>query len=128
MSRTRRQIESRIERIKREIAKLDAIHPGKLSQQYNVCGNPQCRCKADPPQKHGPYNQVSFTWRGKGTSRFVRKEDLTRVKRELKNYQRLRELTDEWIELSMELASSRPKTPAGLKCRQMMKFGGDGVS
>lgn len=104
MSRTRRQIEARIERIKREVAKIDRIHPGSLSQQYNVCGNAQCRCKADPPQKHGPYHQVSFTWRGKSSSRFVRKEDLARVKRELKNYQRLRELTDEWIELSFELA------------------------
>lgn len=104
MSRTRRQLEARIERIKREIVKLDRIHPGSLSQQYNVCGNAQCRCKADPPQKHGPYNQVSFSWRGKSSSRFVRKEDLGRVKRELKNYQRLRELTDEWIELTIELA------------------------
>lgn len=104
VSRTRRQLEARIERIKREIGKLDRIHPGSLSQQYNVCGNAQCRCKADPPQKHGPYHQVSFSWRGKSSSRFVRKEDLARVKRELKNYQLLRELTDEWIELSFELA------------------------
>lgn len=104
MSRTRRQLEARIERIKRDIAKLDRIHPGSLSQQYNVCGNAQCRCKADPPQKHGPYHQVSFSWRGKSSSRFVRKEDLARVKRELRNYQLLRKLTDEWIELSLELA------------------------
>ena len=104
MSRTRRQIEARIERIKREIVKLDRIHPGSLSEQYNVCGQPQCRCKAKPPKRHGPYHQVSFTWRGKNTSRFVRKDDLARVKRLLTNYQRLRELMDEWIELSMELA------------------------
>lgn len=104
MTRTRRQLEARIERIKREIVKLDRIHPGSLSEQYNVCGHPQCRCKAKPPQRHGPYHQVSFTWRGKNTSRFVRKDDLARVKRQLTNYQRLRELTDEWIELSIELA------------------------
>ena len=104
MSRTRHQVETRIERIKREITSLDGIHPGSLSQQYNVCGNPQCRCKDDPPKKHGPYHQVSFTWRGKSTTRFVRKPDLARVKRQLKNYKRLRELTDEWIELTMELA------------------------
>ena len=34
----------------------------------------------------------------------VRKDDLARVKRDLGNYQRLRDLTDEWIELSIELA------------------------
>jgi len=104
MTHARRQLEARIERIKREIVKLDRIHPGSLSEQYNVCGQPQCRCKAKPPQRHGPYHQVSFTWRGKNTSLFVRKDDLARVKRQLTNYQRLRELTDEWIELSMKLA------------------------
>ena len=103
MARTRRQIEARIERIKGEIVKLDRIHPGSLSKQYNVCGHAQCRCKASPPRRHGPYHQVSFTWRGKNTSRFVRKGDLDRVQRELRNYERLRQLTDEWIELSMEL-------------------------
>ena len=103
MARTRRQIEARIERIKREIATLDRIHPGSLSSQYNVCGHAKCRCKASPPQRHGPYHQVSFTWRGKNTSRFVRKADLARVRKELRNYERLRELTDEWIALSMEL-------------------------
>jgi hypothetical protein len=104
MTRTRRQLEARIERIKREIVKLDRIHPGSLSQQYNVCGQPQCRCKAKPPQRHGPYHQVSFAWRGKNTSRFIRKDDLARVTRELKNYQRLRKLIGQWIDLSMELA------------------------
>ena len=103
MARTRRQLEARIERIKRAIAKLDRIHPGSLSKQYNVCGNAQCRCKDDPPKKHGPYHQVSFTWRRKNTSRFVRKSELARVKRDLGNYQRLRDLTDEWIEFSIEL-------------------------
>ena len=103
MARTRRQIEARIERIKGEIGKLDRIHPGTLSKQYNVCGQAQCRCKADPPQRHGPYHQVSFTWRGKNTSRFVRKDDLARVRTDLRNYERLRELMDEWVGLSMEL-------------------------
>ena len=116
MTRTRRQIETRIERIKRQIVKLDRIHPGSLSEQYNVCGQPGCRCKAKPPQRHGPYHQVSFSWRGKNTSRFVRKDDLVRVTRELTNYQRLRELTDEWIEASMELARAMS--------RDLLKLGG----
>lgn len=76
-----------------------------MSKQYNVRGQPQCRCKADPPQQHGPYHQVSFTWRGKNTSRFVRKDDLARVRRDLRNYERLRELMDEWVGLSMELTT-----------------------
>jgi hypothetical protein len=104
MTRTPRQIELRIQRIKDEIVSLDEIQPGSLSRQYNVCGNPQCACKATPPRKHGPYYQVSFTWRGKHSTRFVGKDTLARTRRRLENYQRLRTLTDEWIELTMELA------------------------
>jgi len=58
-------LEVRIEKLKQEIARLGDLRPGKLSQQDNVCGKADCRCKADPPQKHGPYYQLSFTERGK---------------------------------------------------------------
>ncbi|MGC9225590.1 MAG: DUF6788 family protein, partial [Terracidiphilus sp.] len=54
-----------IERVKGQLAALGDLRPGSLSTQYNVCGTPGCRCKATPPEKHGPYYQVSFTRKGK---------------------------------------------------------------
>ena len=81
--------------------------PGALSLQYNICGNPLCRCKAVPPIKHGPYPQISFTWNGKSTSQFVRQEDVEEVRQQLKNYHRLRDLVDEWIGLALELSRLR---------------------
>ena len=70
---TLHQLEQRIEQIKRSLTELGPMHPGSLSEQYNVCGTPGCHCK-DPkhPRKHGPYYQLSYTWRGKSSSRFVR--------------------------------------------------------
>src|ERR1035437_2224180 len=68
------QIERQIEKVKRDLAALGDLRPGSLSTQYNVCGSPGCRCKATPPEKHGPYYQVSFTRKGKSSSKFVRKE------------------------------------------------------
>lgn len=103
---------NQIEKIKKEIAALGDIRPGSLSMQYNVCGSPGCRCKAKPPVKHGPYHQVSFTRKGKGRSRFVKAENLPAVKKELKNYARLRDLVDQWIELASTLADLRAKNPA----------------
>ena len=73
------------------------MHPGSLSEQYNVCGKPGCRCNTQEPQKHGPYCQLSFTWRGKGRTRFVRAERLAEVRQKIANYKRFRELTDEWV-------------------------------
>src|SRR5213594_1719345 len=75
--------------------------------QYIICGNPSCRCKADPPLKHGPYPQVSFTWRGKSTTQFVREQDVEEVQTQLTNYHRLRNLVDEWIGLALELSRLR---------------------
>ena len=97
-------LEARIETLKQAIVRLGDLRPGKLSQQYNVCGKADCRCKADPPHKHGPYYQVSFTRNGKSSTQFVRKQDLAVVRQQLRNYQQLRELIDRWITLGMELS------------------------
>lgn len=98
------QIERQIEHRKQQLAELGPMHPGSLSEQYNVCGKPGCRCKdAKKPQKHGPYYQLSFTWRGKGRTRFVRAERLAEMRQKIANYKRFRELTDEWVDLVVEL-------------------------
>jgi len=100
-------LERRIERIKRELQGLGDLRPGSLSEQYNVCGVEGCRCKASPPQKHGPYYQLSFTRKGKATSRFVRRDEVAMVRRQIQSYAKLRRLIDEWIEVGMELSALR---------------------
>ena len=101
------QLERQIEKVKRDLAALGDLRPGSLSTQYNVCGSPGCRCKADPPQKHGPYYQVSFSRKGKSSSKFVKKEDLPAIRKQLKNYERMKELVDLWIDLATELSNLR---------------------
>jgi len=97
------QIQRRIGEIKDELAALGPLHPGSLSEQYNVCGTPGCRCK-DPkrPKKHGPYHQLSYTWRGKSTTAFVRPERVGAVRSQVENYKRFRQLTQEWVDLEIE--------------------------
>lgn len=41
---------------------------GSLLQVANRCGKPGCRCKADPPQLHGPYWQWTRKLQGKTVS------------------------------------------------------------
>src|ERR1035437_9679508 len=103
------KLERQIEKVKRDLTALGDLRPGSLSTQYNVCGSPGCRCKATPPEKHGPYYQVSFTRKGKSSSKFVRKEDLPAIRRELKNYESMKLLVDTWIELATELSNFRLK-------------------
>ena len=84
------------------------MRPGALSEQYNVCGKPNCKCK-DPrrPQKHGPYYQLSYTHQGKSTTEFVKRDMLDKVRQQLANYATFRKLTDEWVELSVRIAKRR---------------------
>jgi hypothetical protein len=106
-------LRTQIAAIKRELAQLEELRPGSLSRQYNVCGSPGCRCKATPPQKHGPYYHLSYTRKGKGGTRLVKKADLPAIRAELASYARLRKLVDGWIDLATKLSDLK------LQLRQM---------
>lgn len=97
--------QQQIDQIKQELLALGDMRPGALSEQYNVCGKPNCRCK-DPrkPQKHGPYYQLSYTHQGKSTTEFVKREMLQDVQLQLANYARFKELTEHWVQLSLRIA------------------------
>jgi len=109
MKSTVQALEERIRRIKMKLGRLGELRPGVLSEQYNVCGNPGCRCKANPPEKHGPYDQLSWSRKRKSATRFIRKQELRTVRAQVRNYQRLQELVDEWIEASIELCEIKRK-------------------
>ena len=96
-------IRSRIGTIRQELGSLGPMRPGSLSEQYNVCGTPGCRCK-DPkkPRKHGPYYHLNYTWGGKAHTRFVKAADVRQVRQELDAYKRFRALTEEWVDLELE--------------------------
>ena len=108
-----RRLEDQISKVKEELVSLGRLRPGSLSKQYNVCGKPDCRCKDTPPRKHGPYYQLSYSRRGKSTTRFVRRGHITVIKDELRNYKRLQKLLDKWIELEMQLSEIRMAAVAG---------------
>jgi len=101
-TKTEQELDREIKRIKRQIVQLGDLRPGTLSRQYNVCGTPGCRCKASPPQKHGPYYQLSLTRKGKSKTRFIRRTEVGTIRKQLRTYTKLRELVDRWIDLATE--------------------------
>ena len=96
-------LERRIQRIKAQLLALEDLRPGNLSKQYTVCGKEGCRCQADPSQRHGPYLKLGWTRKRRSTTRFVRREDAVTVRAQVRNYQRLQKLLDQWIEAAIEL-------------------------
>jgi len=97
------KIEGRIEQIKRELSQIGEMRPGSLSKQYNVCGKKECACKHPiHPKKHGPYHQLSYTHKRKSTSQFIREKFVQDINQEISNYKKFKELTEEWVSLSIE--------------------------
>ena len=90
--------ERRIQQLRDKLAKLGPVLPGSVSEQWNVCGTPGCRCKdARNPAKHGPYYQLSFTVGGRSSTLFVKKEDLPEVRLRLRRYRQFKTLCSELI-------------------------------
>jgi len=100
-----RQIEKKISLLKKDLNAIGPIRSGSLSQQYNVCGSPGCKCK-DPvsPQKHGPYFKLRINVGGKSTTKFVKNENVALVKRQMADYKEFGRLIQKWIDLASELA------------------------
>lgn len=103
MSEEIKKIEKRMKTIKRELQTIGPMIPGSLSQQYNVCGMANCRCK-DPenPKKHGPYYQLSYVRKRKSTTRFIKPNMVSDVKKRIENYRKYKKLMDEWLQLSID--------------------------
>lgn len=97
------QLLARIEQAKAEIAALGDLRPGTISEQYNTCKTPNCRCKADPPQRHGPYWQLSYSRGGRSRTESVHPEHLTQVRAEILAYKQLQKLLAQWIDAAIEL-------------------------
>src|SRR6266849_8677864 len=98
-------LQARIAQVKSQLQAQGPMRPGSLSRQYNVCGKPGCRCK-DPrhPRRHGPYFQFNYVFRGKKTSRFIPRQEVAQLHKELARYKTLRRSTEQWTALALQIA------------------------
>lgn len=108
---TEAQLTDTIQHIKAALLTLGDLRPGALSEQYNTCRTPGCRCKADPPQRHGPYHQLSYSHHGRSRTENIRPEHIDAVNSEIANYHKLRDLIDQWIDAAIELDRVRRRPP-----------------
>jgi hypothetical protein len=88
-------IERRQREIGAQIAALGLPLPGSLVERRTRCGNPGCRCHADPPQLHGPYLTWTRKVDNKTVTRTLSPEQADRLRPLLDNARRLRELVSE---------------------------------
>jgi len=96
-------LEEEISEIKKQLCAVGPMHPGSVSRQFQVCGNPSCRCMhPEKPQRHGPYHKLAYVYHGKPVCRFVRFDCVEKVKKRVDAYKTFRKLMDRWINLSIQ--------------------------
>jgi len=86
------------------LAELDFLLPGSIVVRHMRCGKNGCRCKADPPELHGPYISWTRKVNGKTVTRLLSPDQLERYQTGFDNARRLRELTAELETLSIQAA------------------------
>jgi len=101
---TTKDLERKIQLLKKKLIAIGEMHPGSLSEQYNVCGKAGCKCKDKAnPVRHGPYTKLSFTFQGKSGSKFIRKECIKDFERFTSNYRTFREYVEQLVQYNIEL-------------------------
>ena len=96
------KIGQEIDAVKKEIFEIGDMRPGSLTRQMRKAR-----------EKYGAYWQLSYTYRGKVRTGYVREECVEQVKAETVNYKRHKKLTDRLIKLSID--KSRLKMELGKK-------------
>jgi hypothetical protein len=85
--------QAQLAQVQAELARIGPMRPGSLSQQYK-----------DPAAKAGAYWQLSYTHNMRSRSRYVRPEEVARLKPLLANFKRFRQLVDRCVDLSVNIA------------------------
>ncbi len=74
------------------LAEPGGVLPGGIVERMMKCGKANCRCKADPPQLHGPYLQWGYSKGRKRFTRWLTPEQANRYRPEIERGRRLMEL------------------------------------
>ena len=85
-----KQIERRIEGVKKALLEIGPMRPGSLTRQYK-----------DPKQRTGAYWQISYTRQMKSRTEYVRRASVKELRRQIATHKRFKRLVDQWIDLSI---------------------------
>jgi len=69
------------------------MRPGSLTRQYKK-----------PKEKKGGFYQISYTYRMKSKTEYVRPEFIKDLKGQIVNFKKFKKLTQEWTDLAIELS------------------------
>ena len=96
----------RYHELKKSIVKLGYVCPGSVVERYMPCGKSNCRCAADPANRHGPYYEWSRKVRGKTVTIRLSEQAAELYKEFTRNYRICKKLFNQMQSSSMGVAKT----------------------
>lgn len=87
--------ERRYRELAAQLADIGFISSGSLTSRYTRCTSPGCRCRADPPQPHGPYWQLTRKIDGKTITRRLTPSEVELYRDWIDNDRRMRRVINQ---------------------------------
>lgn len=101
------RLEQRRREIRAEIASIGDLRPGSLIPRFRKCGKPNCHCAQEGDPGHGPSWSLTRSVEGKTVTKIIPPDAVDRTKKQIDEYQRLRKLTAELVEVSVGLCDAQ---------------------
>ena len=103
--------ERRYRQLAAQLADIGLISAGSLTRRYTRCTSPGCKCRADPPQPHGPYWQLTRKIDGKTTTRRLTPSQAELYQDWIDNDRRMRRIIDQMRAVAAKAAELRLAQP-----------------
>ena len=91
MAKTLDQIEERILGVKKRLMEIGEMRPGSLTYQYHK-----------PKEKKGGYYQISYTYKMRSKTEYVRPEFVKELRGQIAAFRRFKRLVQLWTDLALE--------------------------
>lgn len=83
-------IEKKIAKVKETLMSIGEMRPGSLTYQYQR-----------PKEKKGGFYQISYTYRMKSRTEYVKAEFVQDLKTQIVTFKRFKKLMQQWIDLAI---------------------------
>ena len=91
-------IEKKIAGIKEGLRKIGEMRPGSLTYQYQR-----------PKEKKGGFYQISYTYRMKSKTEYVKAESVKDLKGQIATFKRFKKLMQQWVDLAIRHSQMKIK-------------------
>ena len=105
------ELKRRRDEIRDELAGIGDLRPGSLVGRYRKCGKPNCHCAREEDGGHGPSWSLTRGVGGRTVTRIIPPTAVARTREQIAEYQRLRRLTGELVEVSEGLCEALLAAP-----------------